>query len=332
VPSAPAPSRVQRLGVLTIAGSLAALSLVPTSPARALDLVRDGIVCDPRERACYDRGGAAFSETGRRYGSRAERDLRRRLRGRPPLREILFSSGELCDLQEERCWDDGWRRRNVANRLTNHLFDSRADEAPSWSRGERPCELRRSGQLMFRGTCRVVREGSGWDSDHRVVAENGSSFRFFNRGNGLWVSDASGRAPVTLSRRSQGVRFRWGRYDLDLDRHCELSRGSRTLYAGSCRLRSDRDDGRRSYRVDLERGGEYRFLDRGDRLVLSDAGRYWPVRTSRNPDELVFAWADRRLQVEHFGWTERPVGQETLRPEQELIRGLLNNVLDGLFR
>jgi hypothetical protein len=84
--------------------------------------------------------------------------------------------------------------------------------------------------------------------------------------------------------------------------------------------------------VDLQRGGDYLFLDRGDRLELSDGWRSWPVRTSRNRGELVFAWADRRLQVEHFGWTERPVGQETLRPEQELIRGLLNNVLDGLFR
>ena len=326
----PLPRRRRRR--LAIAASLSAFALLSGNPARAVDLRGDGVVCDPERRACYDRYGPALEETGRRYGPRAERDLRIRFSDRPARGEILFSSGELCDFREQRCWDDGWRRRNVSNRLTRHLFGS-DDAATAFSDGlDRPCELRRSGLLIYRGSCRVVAEGSGRGADRRVVAENGSSFRFSDRGNRLWVSDASGSAPVSVSRRSQGVRFRWGRHELDLDRRCELSRRGRTLYAGSCSLRSERDDGRPSYRVDLERGGDYRFVDRGDRLVLRDAGRSWPVRTSRTADELVFAWADRRLQVEHFAWTERTAAGEEVPPEQELIRGLLNNVLDGLFR
>lgn len=314
--------------------SLAVLTLLAGEPAGAVELRSGGIVCDPEQKACYDRRGPDLNETGRRYGARAERDLRRRVTGWPPQREIVFSSGELCDLREQQCWDDGWRRRNVSNRLTKHLFGSSGDQDQVTGGGERPCELRRSGRLMFRGTCRVVPSGAGWGADRRVVAENGSSFRFFARGNRLWVSDDSGAAPVSTSRRSQGVRLSWNRLELDLDRRCELSQRGRTLYDGSCSLRSDRDAGRPSYEVDLERGGVYRFLDDGDRLVLRDGWRSWPVRTSRNPDELVFAWADRRLQVEHFGWTEGPGpgGQGEVRPEQELIRGLLNNVLDGLFR
>ncbi len=331
-----APSRtplpVLRRRGLPIVTSLAVLGLLTGEPAGAVELRSGGIVCDPERKACYDRLGPDLNETGRRYGARAERDLRRRISGQRPPQEIVFSSGELCDLRERQCWDDGWRRRNVSNRLTKHLFGAGGGQDQLTGRGERPCELRRSGRLMFRGTCRVETSGAGWGADHRVVAENGSSFRFFDRGNRLWVRDGSDTAPVAVSRRSQGVRLRWNRVELDLDRRCELSQRGRTLYDGSCSLRSDRDAGRPTYQVDLERGGVYRFLDDGDRLVLRDGWRSWPVRTSRSPDELVFAWADRRLQVEHFGWTERSGGQEEVRPEQELIRGLLNNVLDGLFR
>lgn len=201
--------------------ALGGLALLASGrPARAVDLRGDGVVCDGRERVCYDDRGASLSETRRRYGREAERELVRRLSGRPPLREVLFSSGELCDFQQRQCWDDGWRRRNASNRLTRHLFGSSGGSGSGVIDGvaDRGCLLRRSGRTLYRGRCRFSNDWEGGERSYLVQTGDGRRYRFLNRSGRLWLRDATGSWPVSTARRSGEVVFLWSDLQLEVER------------------------------------------------------------------------------------------------------------------
>jgi hypothetical protein len=191
------------------------------APASAYGLPRPGVVCDKVQATCYTDKGPSVAQTGREYGRKAQDDLLRTLSGRPPVPVFRLSGGELCDLRQRRCWDDGNQRRNPSNTITRQLFGSSSGNSHGWSdngHARRQCQLEQRGRSMFRGACDLEsrREGSG--VTYRVATDDGRNYNFFARGNQLWLRDATGLWPVALRDRGDQVIFRWSDLELKASR------------------------------------------------------------------------------------------------------------------
>ena len=190
-----------------MAAAAAALPL----PALSVDLPRSGVVCDRKQQICYDARGASLEQTRREYGREAERNLMRQLSGRPPERTIEFSSGELCDLRERRCWDDGWKKRNDSGRLTRQLFSG--SSSGSWdggNRGDARCRLSQRGRRLFDGGCNLEMRGDAY----RVETQDGRRYTFYREGGRLVLRDATGRWPVSAWNSGNLTTFRWADVEL----------------------------------------------------------------------------------------------------------------------
>jgi len=193
-------------------------------PGRALDLPRDGVICEPSRSICYDRQGPSLAETRRQFGRRAEQDLLRSLSGRPPARMIQFRSGELCDLQRQICWDDGAKRNNISKRLTRQLFGTTVSGDWEDPRDLSRCQLRQGGRRIFDGTCTLSTIGDLGNRTYVVTTSEGRRYSFSNRSGRLQLRDATGTWPVTTIDRGDTVVFRWS--DLQLDASRPLRNGS----------------------------------------------------------------------------------------------------------
>lgn len=177
--------------------------------ASTVKLPRAGVICDTTTLTCYTAEGPSLSETRSEFGRRAEQDLVNRLSGRPPAREFSLSGGELCDLRQRTCWDDGSKRRNVSNRLTRQLWGG-ADGR------ERTCRLSQRGRSLFDGRCRLTRRADFNGTAYQVETSDGRRYNFFvNREGRLVLRDATGLWPVTTSTWGNRVEFRWA--DLQLE-------------------------------------------------------------------------------------------------------------------
>lgn len=194
------------------------IALLCTAPAAAYELRFDGVVCDDRQRICYDQQGPSLNQTRRRYGSSAERNLWRQLSGRPVSETAVLSSGELCDFRRRICWDDGWKRSNVSHRLSRHLFGSNVDRPDDVGDGRR-CELRQGNKRIFSGRCRFLRTEESGRPAYVVTTGDGRRYRFLQRSDQLWLSDATGTWRVSTRRNSNTLRFSWADLQLDVDRH-----------------------------------------------------------------------------------------------------------------
>ncbi|MFZ0408576.1 MAG: YcgJ family protein [Cyanobium sp.] len=201
------------LGVLGVA-SLQSAGL-------ALEMPRPGVVCDKSQRICYDSQGASVSQTRRTYGEKAERDLLRQISGRPPVQDFQFSGGEVCSINRRTCWDDGWQRLNVSNRLTRQLFGNSGGGAGGGNLpGESTCQLLQRGRSVFTGGCRLSRRQGFAGSAYVVETRDGRLYSFYKQGNGqLVLRDATGTWPVAYATRANGLAFRWS------DLRLEASRG-----------------------------------------------------------------------------------------------------------
>lgn len=225
---------------LTVTMPIAALA-----QSKPLNFPSRGVVCDKAVRICYDSGGVSAPLTRRHFGSRAERDLMRKLSGQPRPREFQFSSGEVCDIFRQTCWDDGWQRTNISNRLTRQLFISTGrnnqgnnnsgwgnngwgnngwnDSGPgnNWRQPNQAvgfCQLSQRGQRIFDGQCdlnqRNLDEGTAYVVDFR----NGRQYNFYNRQGQLVMRDATGTWPVSYQDRGSSTLFRWGDMELSAGR------------------------------------------------------------------------------------------------------------------
>lgn len=192
-----------------VAAGLGVMATAMPVGAAAVKLPRAGVICDTRTFTCYTGDGASLSQTRREFGSRAEQDLLRRLSGRPPAQTFTLSSGELCDLAQRTCWDDGDRRRNVSNRLTQQLWAGTAT-------GDRTCQLRQRGRRLFDGNCRLTRRNDFSGSAYQIETSDGRRYDFtYARDGRLVLRDATGTWPVTTSNWGNRVQFRWA--DLQLE-------------------------------------------------------------------------------------------------------------------
>lgn len=223
-------------------------------PARA-QTVRPpapGVLCDALglrgSGVCYDRNGVSLPLTGRYLGSRAEAQLRAYLASNPAPREFRLSNGTVCSVPERTCWEDGWSRRNVAQKLTRELFtpatgsDGTAVAPPASTRETGLCSLSRAGRAVFDGPCdlRQVNRGDGM-SRYRVRLNNGTTYVFTNRNGTVSIADDFGSTwPVTHVNHGVTGIFRWA--DMSLVATQTIDRGAR---AGSASGSSDQEDGGR---------------------------------------------------------------------------------------
>lgn len=235
----PAPRRSLRLRHWIAAGVVAlplATSPLAQAQGQGLKFPRDGVICDRATRICYDRTGISYSQTRREYGARAEQNLRREFSGRPWPSQLIFSSGELCDLQRQTCWDDGWQRRNVSKRLSRQLFGS-SWNSNAWNNGtnnwnnnwnngnwnggnNRPsqqlsfCELSQRGRQLFTGECGLRQRATGDGTAYVVELSDGRRYAFRNRQGQLVLNDAANLWPAQFYSRGNELVFRWA--DLQL--------------------------------------------------------------------------------------------------------------------
>jgi len=192
-------------------------------PARAVDFPRPGVVCDAPRQVCFDSQGPSVALTRQFYGYGASNRLLAQLSGRPPERQFLLSGGQLCDTNQQICWDDGWRRRQVNSLLGRHLFSTTpamatlpAPQSPPV--GDRSCQLSQRGQLVVNGACRLYRQNEGSWRSYVVQMGRGQLYRFQRRANLLVLSDATGTWPVFLNDRGNSVQFRWANLLLEVSR------------------------------------------------------------------------------------------------------------------
>jgi len=225
------PSRLQirgvsrtlllRLGLGLGLGVLAGFT--SARPAGAMDFPRPGVVCDAPRQVCFDSQGPSVALTRQFYGFGASNRLLANLSGRPAEREFLLSGGQLCDVNQRICWEDGWRRRQVNPRLSRQLFGTTpsagalpAPQPPP--AGDRSCQLSQRGMPVVNATCRLYRQNEGYGRYYVVQMGSGQLYRFQRRGNLLVLSDATGSWPVLLNDRSNSVQFRWANLLLEVSR------------------------------------------------------------------------------------------------------------------
>ncbi len=227
-----------------LAASLVALPLAAADPARAqrpsLDFPRSGVICDRGSRVCYDSRGVSIGETRRVFGSGAVTNLRRQFDTRTWPTELLFSTGELCDVRRQVCWDDGWQRRNVSKRLSRQLFgnnwnanannnwNNNWNNNPNnggwnngnWNQNPRPgqqlsrCELIQSGRRLFDGECALRQRANANGTAYVVELSDGRRYAFRNRQGQLVLNDSDNIWPAQFYNRGNDLVFRWGNQQL----------------------------------------------------------------------------------------------------------------------
>jgi hypothetical protein len=212
---APGPATSPRLSLLVMA-MLGAMAL--PLPGWALDLPRAGVICDASQQICYDLQGPSLAQTRREFGRGAEQELLRSISGRPPAREIRFSSGEICDLRRQICWDDGTRRENISRRLTRQLFPTAGNDGWQDPLSESRCQLRQGGRRLFNGPCNLSTTGDLGNRIYLVEMGDGRRYSFTNRYGRLQLRDATGTWPVTTIDRGETVVFRWADLQLEASR------------------------------------------------------------------------------------------------------------------
>jgi len=211
-----------RRGTPALLLALPMLALAAAPPqAQAYGLPRPGVVCDKVQAICYTDQGPSVAQTGREYGRKAQDDLLRSLSGRPPVPVFRLSGGELCDLRQRRCWDDGNQRRNPSNTITRQLFGSTAGNGNGWgdnAQSRRQCQLEQRGRTLFRGPCDLESRSEGTGTTYRVTTDDGRNYTFFARGNQLLLRDATGLWPVGVRDWGHQVMFRWSDLELKASR------------------------------------------------------------------------------------------------------------------
>ncbi len=202
--------------------------------ARAVDFPRAGVICDAPRQVCFDRQGPSIGLTRLHTGAGASKQLLAQLSGSPPQREFQLSSGQLYDLNQQLCWDRGWRRRNVNPLLIRQLFGPSPTTGPAMGAapapqpppaGERQCQLMQRGLTGFSGPCRLFRQNETVWQYYVVQMDNSRLYRFQRRASQLVLSDATGTWPVFIFDQGNAVQFRWANLLLEVSRPLQARGG-----------------------------------------------------------------------------------------------------------
>jgi len=184
----------------------------------SIDFPRRGVVCDLPARRCYTAQGVSLALTREFFGSYAERELSSTQTGNRRSNTFKLSDGDVCDVRQQTCWDDGRGGKNVSNTLSKQLFGSNG----AWgNNGSQPsaqdsssCVLRRGNRELFDGSCQLNRRATSNGTAYNVELSDGRRYSFFNRDGRLVMRDSNGLWPVQISNRNGNVAFRWA--DLQL--------------------------------------------------------------------------------------------------------------------
>ncbi|MEY4354213.1 MAG: hypothetical protein RLZZ609_2454 [Cyanobacteriota bacterium] len=219
----------------------------PSVQAQAIQSPAPGVLCDAMglrgSGVCYDNQGVSLALTGRYLGRRAEAQLRTSLATNPAPVEFRLSNGTVCSVPARTCWEDGWSKRNVAQRLSSQLFGQPGPaEAGSagdgWISGQPSrdtglCSLSRGSRPVFDGRCdlRQVKRGDGL-TRYQVRLANGTSYVFSQRNGTVSIADDFGSTwPVTYVNHGVTGIFRWAEMTLVATQTAD--RGSAALPATS---------------------------------------------------------------------------------------------------
>jgi hypothetical protein len=202
--------------------------------ATAIDTRQPGIVCDNGQQLCWDRNGLDVEATRRSFGRFGEDNARRLIRQGERGRTFQLSNGIACDVNQRTCWDDGWKRRNVSNSLTRHLFAGGSqnwnNEGWNGSSGggsgfSGQCLLRRGGRTVYQGDCELRERGDGSERRFEATMRNGPRYVFENQRGRTWIRDGSGGSwPVDHRDYGRAAVFRWA--DMSLEARQNSYRGS----------------------------------------------------------------------------------------------------------
>jgi len=223
--------------------------------AQAVQSPAPGVVCDARGLrgggVCYDSGGVSLPLTARYLGRGAATQLSAYLTTNPAPLEFRLSNGTVCNLSARTCWEDGWSKSNVAERLTRQLFGASGATNPGlsgegWtppnvSRDTGLCSLTRGGRPVFDGRCDLRQMNQG-DSltRYRVRLANGTTYVFANRGGTFTIADDFGSTwPVTyLNHGATGI-CRWAEMSLVAT---QMAGRDASTASGAMASPSDKDD------------------------------------------------------------------------------------------
>ena len=210
-----------------ICGLLAG-GLAPLAAQAQVQSPAQGVLCDSQSLrgsgVCYDSRGASVPLTLQYLGRRAEAQLRAYLATNPAPLEFRLSNGTVCSVPARTCWEDGWNKRNVAQKVTGQLFGGSQPGGivgPGSGDGWNPsqaardtglCSLSRGGRPLFDGRCdlRQMSRGDG-QTRYKVRLNNGTTYVFTNRNGSVSIADDFGSTwPVSyLNHGFTGI-FRWG--------------------------------------------------------------------------------------------------------------------------
>jgi len=191
------------------------LALLPVAArASTIDFPRQGVVCDLPARRCYTAQGVSLALTREFFGSYAERELSSTQSGNRRSNQFKLSDGDVCDLRQQTCWDDGRGGKNVSNALSRQLFGSNGawgnNGSQQSAQGSRSCELRRGNRGLFDGSCQLNRRETSNGTAYNVELSDGRRYSFFNRDGRLVMRDANNvLRPAQISNRNGAVAFRW---------------------------------------------------------------------------------------------------------------------------
>lgn len=233
------PARVRGALRLPLAGMAAVLLTPQPLWAQLVQSPAPGVLCDPLglrgSGVCYDAKGASLPLTGRWLGRRAETQLRAYLAANPAPQEFRLSNGTVCSVSERTCWEDGWSKRNVSQRLTRQLFsgpstgsDSTGSTPPSSGKETGLCSLSRGSQAVFDGRCELsqIDRGDGL-TRYRVRLANGTAYAFTNRNGTVTIADDFGSTwPVSYVNHGVTGIFRWGDMSLVATQTAGSARGA----------------------------------------------------------------------------------------------------------
>jgi hypothetical protein len=201
-----------------------------------IDTRERGVVCDAAEQLCYDRSGLSLEATRRNFGRFGEDKARALISRGERGRTFQLSSGIACDVNARTCWDDGWKRKNVAQAMTRHLFGPGSGSgSPGWNNASGSggsgysgdCLLRRGGRTLFQGSCELLEQGNGRERRFIATMRNGPRYTFQKQGGTISISDSSGGLwPVQYRDYGRAAVFRWS------DMSLEARQGSYGGYAG----------------------------------------------------------------------------------------------------
>jgi hypothetical protein len=174
-----------------------------------LQLPVAGVLCDRREKRCYDRQGLSIALTREYFGIYAEQSALRQLGGQQPPKVFRLSNGAVCDVAAQRCWSDGWDRRTVDTTLSRQLFGQGQGGGAVTRQAQ--CRLTRWFKTLSSGSCEIRERTGARGRKVDVALNDGSIYSFTNlRGEGYRITDGQGGSwPVRVSEQGNNLSFSW---------------------------------------------------------------------------------------------------------------------------